>query len=180
VALLRYRRPDFDDHTFEEQLDLVDQHRRRINTFLKKQREHAKFLEYGTPEGMPTQVVERARDQVKAAVLRDVEKRSHREIADMLGVDVSEERSKIDMKKPEIAALVREGRRLLDNVLPGIGWRKHAEDMKTDADRYRSLSDEEKEIEALVESTGWTIERARWLYETHPGAAKFLALLANP
>jgi hypothetical protein len=129
---------------------------------------------------MPTQVVERARDQVKAAVLRDVEKRSHREIADMLGVDVSEERSKIDMKKPEIAALVREGRRLLDNVLPGIGWRKHAEDMKTDADRYRSLSDEEKEIEALVESTGWTIERARWLYETHPGAAKFLALLANP
>ena len=180
VALLRYRRPDFDDHTLEEQLDLVDQHRGRINMFLEKQREHAKFLEYGTPEGMPTQVVERARDQVKAAVLRDVEKRSHREIADMLGVDVSEERSKIDMKKPEIAALVREGRRLLDNVLPGIGWRKHAEDMKTDADRYRSLSDEEKEIEALVESTGWTIERARWLYETHPGAAKFLALLANP
>jgi hypothetical protein len=180
VALLRYRRPDFDDHTLEEQLDLVDQHRGRINTFLEKQREHAKFLEYGTPEGMPTQVVERARDQVKAAVLRDVEKRSHREIADMLGVDVSEERSKIDMKIPEIAGLVREGRQLLDNVLPGIGWRKHAKDMKTDADRYRDLSDEEKEIEALVENKGWTVERARWLYETHPGAAKFLAKLAQP
>jgi hypothetical protein len=89
-------------------------------------------------------------------------------------------RHKENMKIPEIADLVRDGRGLLDTVLPGIGWRKHAEDMKTDADRYRSLSDEEKEIEALVESTGWTIERARWLYETHPGAAKFLALLANP
>jgi hypothetical protein len=61
-----------------------------------------------------------------------------------------------------------------------IGWQKHAEDMKTDADRYGSLSKEEKEIEALVENTGWTVERARWLYETHPGAAKFLAHLAHP
>jgi hypothetical protein len=180
VALLWYRRPDFDDHTLEEQLDLVDQHRQRINTFLEKQREHAKFLEYGTPEGIPTQVVERARDQVKAAVLTDVEKLSHSEIADILGVDVSEGRYKSDMKIPEIAALVRDGRRLLDNVLPGIGWRKHAEDMKADADRYKSLSDEEKEIEALVEVTGWTVERARWLYETNPGAAKFLAILAHP
>ena len=81
VALLRYRRPDFDDHTLEEQLDLVDQHRGRISTFLEKQREHAKFLEYGTPEGMPTRVVERARDQVKAAVPADVEGLPHKERA---------------------------------------------------------------------------------------------------
>jgi hypothetical protein len=172
VALLRYRRPDFDDHTFEEQLDLVDQHRRRINTFLKKQREHAKFLEYGTPEGIPTRVVERARDQVKAAVLADVEGLSHKKIAKKLGVDVPK-RHKENMKIPEIAALVRDGRGLLDNVLPGIGWRRHAEDMKADADRHRDLSDEEKKIEALVENTGWPVERARWFYETNPNAAKF-------
>jgi hypothetical protein len=180
VALLRYRRPDFDDHTLEEQLDLVDQHRLRINAFLEKQTEHAKFLEYGTPKGMPTRVVERARDQVKAAVLADVEGLTHEKIANRLGVDVSEERYKGDMKIPEIAALVRDGRRLLDNVLPGIGWRKHAEDMKADADRYRDLSDEKKEIEALVENTGWPIERARRFYKTDPDAAKFLAILAHP
>jgi hypothetical protein len=172
VALLRYRRPDFDDHTFEEQLDLVDQHRRRINTFLKKQREHAKFLEYGTPEGIPTRVVERARDQVKAAVLADVEGLSHEKIANKLGVDVPK-RHKENMKIPEIAALVRDGRELLDNVLPGIGWRGHAEDMKADADRFRDLSDEEKEIEALMENTGWPVERARRFYKTNPNAAKF-------
>jgi hypothetical protein len=179
VALLRYRRPDFDDHTFEEQLDLVDQHRRRINTFLKKQREHAKFLEYGTPEGIPTRVVERARDQVKAAVLADVEGLSHEKIANKLGVDVPK-RHKENMKIPEIAALVREGRGLLDNVLPGIGWQKHAEDMKTDADRYRDLSDEDKEIERLAENMNWTVERARRLYKTDPSAAKFLAILPHP
>ena len=62
---------------------------------------------------------------------------------------------------------------LLDNVLPGIGWGKHAEDMKADAERYRDLSDEDKEIEALVEVTGWPVERARWLYKNQPGFAKF-------
>jgi hypothetical protein len=179
VALLRYRRPDFDDHTLEEQLNLVDQHRGRINMFLEKQREHAKFLEYGTPEGMPTQVVERARDQVKAAVLADVEGLPHEDIANRLGVDVPES-YKVNMQIPEIAALVRDGRRLLDNVLPRIGWQKHAEDMKADADRYRDLSDEDKEIEALVENTGWPIKRARRFYETNPGAAKFLAILPHP
>jgi hypothetical protein len=179
VALLRYRRPDFDDHTLEEQLDLVDQHRLRINAFLEKQTEHAKFLEYGTPKGIPTRVVERARDQVKAAVLADVEGLSHEKIANKLGVDVPK-RHKENMKIPEIAALVREGRGLLDNVLPGIGWQKHAEDMKTDADRYRDLSDEDKEIERLAENMNWTVERARRLYKTDPSAAKFLAILPHP
>jgi hypothetical protein len=173
VALLRYRRPDFDDHTLEEQLDLVDKHRGRINKFLEKQREHAKFLEYGTPEGMPTRVVERARDQVKAAVLADVEGLPHKEIANRLGVDVSDDEYKVNMQIPEIADLVRDGRRLLDNVLPGIGWRMHTEVIKADADRYRDLSDEDKEIETLVENTGWPIERARRFYETNPNAAKF-------
>jgi hypothetical protein len=174
VALLRYRRPDFDDHTLEEQLDLVDQHRRRINKFLEKQREHARFLEYGTPKGIPTRVVERARDQVKAAVLADVEDLSHKEIANKLGVDVPA-RHKENMKIPEIADLVSDGRGLLDNVLPGIGWRKHAEDMKADADRYKALSKEEKDIERLAENMDWPVERARWLYKTDPAAAKFLS-----
>ena len=88
-------------------------------------------------------------------------------------MDVSDDSYKVNMQIPEIADLVRDGRRLLDNVLPGIGWRKHAEDMKADAKRYRVLSDEDKEIETLVENTGWPIERARRFYETNPNAAKF-------
>jgi hypothetical protein len=84
-------------------------------------------------------------------------------------------RHKENIKIPEIADLVRDGRGLLDNVLPGIGWRKHAEDMKADADRYKALSKEEKDIERLAENMDWPVERTRWLYETDPAAAKFLS-----
>jgi predicted DNA-binding protein (UPF0251 family) len=173
VALLRYRRPDFDDHTLEEQLDLMDRHRRHINKLLEKQSEHIKFLEYGTPQGTP-RAVDLARDQVKAAVLADVEGLSHKEIANRLGVDVPD-RYEINAKIPKITDLARDGREPLDEVLGEIEWRKHAEGMKVEGERYRSLSEVEKEIERLAENMGWTVERARSLYRTNPGAAKFLA-----
>ncbi len=173
VAFLRYRRPDFDDHTLEEQLDLMDRHRRHINKVLEKQSEHIKFLEYGTPQGTP-RAVDLARDQVKAAVLADVEGLSHKEIANRLGVDVPD-RYEINAKIPKITDLVRDGRELLDKVLGEIEWREHAEGMKAEGERYRSLSEIEKEIERLAENMGWTVERARSLYRTNPGAAKFLA-----
>jgi hypothetical protein len=71
LSLLRYRRPAFDGHTFEEQLDFLNQHRRVVNAFLKEQRKHVAFLEYGTSEGIP-RAGQLARDQVKAALLADV------------------------------------------------------------------------------------------------------------
>jgi predicted RNase H-like HicB family nuclease len=173
VALLRYRRPDFDRHVLEEQLDLLDRHWRHINKFLVKQREHIKFLEYGTPKGTP-RAVDLAQDQVKAAVLADIEGLSHKEIANRLGVDVPD-RYEINAKIPKITDLVRDGRALLDEVLGEIEWREHAEGMKAEGERYRSLSEEGKEIERLAENLGWTVKRARLLYQTNPGAAKFLA-----
>jgi hypothetical protein len=47
--------------------------------------------------------------------------------------------------------------------------------MKADADRYKALSKVEKDIERLAENMDWPVERARWLYETDPAAAKFLS-----
>ena len=90
LALLQYRRPDFSEHILEQQLVLVDKHRRKINEFLEKQREHMAFLEYRTEKGIPKRVVERAQDQVKAAILKDVEELSHREIANRLGITFDE------------------------------------------------------------------------------------------
>ena len=175
VALLRYRRPDFDGYTLEDQLDLVDEHRKRINKFLKKQREYMAFLEYGTLEGTPS-AAKRARDQIRAAILRDVEKRSHRYIAKKLAITFDEERYKGDMKIPEVTALVREGRRLLDDVFAGEGgWQTRAEQMKAEAERYTSLDEESKLIERVAENTGWTVEKARSFCQTNPGLAEFMA-----
>jgi hypothetical protein len=179
LTLLRYRRPDFDGHTFEEQLDLLDQHRGVVNAFLKEQREHVAFLEYGTSEGIP-RAGELARDQVKAALLADVENRPHREIANKLDVEITGRSYDIYAKIPAVTRMIEEGQRLLNEGLPETSWPKYAEQLKVEGERYRSLSTEEKDIERLAENMDWTVEHARWLYETNPGAAKFLALLAHP
>jgi hypothetical protein len=184
VALCRYRRPDFDACPLEEQLDLLNQHRKRINKFLEKQRDHVRFLEYGTTKGLPTRVVNLARDQVKAAVLKDVEDLSPREIADKLDVTLDELDEKRyeegDSKIPVVSGLIEDGQLLLGKVFRGEGgWQKRAERMKAEAERYRSLSAEDKEIEALAESKGWTVEKARSYYRANPEGARFsLDLLA--
>jgi hypothetical protein len=174
LTLLRYRRPDFDGHTFDEQLDLLDQHRRVVNTFLKEQREHVAFLEYGTSEGIP-RAGQLARDQVKAALLADVENLLHREIANKLDVHISGRSYDIYAKVPAVTRMIEEGQRLLNEGLPETSWPKYAEQMKVEAERYSSLSTEEKDIERLAENMDWPVERARWLYDTDPAAAKFLA-----
>jgi predicted DNA-binding protein (UPF0251 family) len=174
LALLRYRRPGFDDYTFEQQLDLLDRHRSVVNAFLKEQREHVAFLEYGTREGIPRSN-ELARDQVKAAVLSDVEGLRHREIANRVGVDTEGRSYDIYAKIPAVTKLIKEGRRILEEASGEMEWRKRAEWMKVEAKRYRSLSEEEKEIEALAESTGWSIEEARSCYQRNPEEARFLA-----
>lgn len=174
VALLRYRRPDFDDHEFEGQLDLLDQCRRYMNSFLEEQKKLTKYVEYGNPTGIP-RAVERARDQVRAAVLADVEGLSHREIADALGEDVPG-KYEVNMKAPTVGALVRDGRSLLQEALRETGqqWPERAEEMKAEGERYGSLSEAEKEVERLAENTGWSLERARYFYRANPDVAKFL------
>jgi len=179
AALLRHHRPDFDARPLKEQLDLLDWHRKRVNGFLAVQRKHAAFLEYGTAKGLP-KAVQSARDQVKAAVLADVGNRRHRDIATELDLDVPVDRKKDDMKIPQVADLVRDGRLLLDRVLGERGWQRKVEEMKAEAECYRSLSEEEKEIEALAETMGWTIEDARSLYRTNPEMARFLATPLHP
>ncbi len=115
AALLRHRRPDFDARPLDEQLNMLDQHRKRVNGFLAEQRRHAAFLEYGTARGLP-KAVRAARDQVKAAVLADVGGRRHIEIARAIGLEVPAEatdRYKVDMKIPQVSDMVRDGRLLL-------------------------------------------------------------------
>jgi predicted RNase H-like HicB family nuclease len=69
AALLRHHRPDFDARPLEEQLELLDRHRKRVNGFLEQQRKHTAFVEYGRPVGLP-KAVQNARDQVEASRAR--------------------------------------------------------------------------------------------------------------
>jgi len=86
-----------------------------------------------------------------------------------------------DSKIPEVTRLIESGRGHLDEVLRGEGgWQKHADNMKAEAERYRSLSNEEKEIEALAESIGWTVEHTRLRYHDKPAMVRFLAEARYP
>lgn len=175
VTLLRCRQPGFDARSLEEQLEMLNQYRKHVNKFLEQQRKHAAFLEYGGPEGLP-KVVKNAANQVRAAVLADVEGVSHLAIATELGLDVHKNRYEAHRQVSLVANLVNDGRTLLDKVFGWGGWRRKAEEMKAEASRYKALSEEEKEIEALAEKMQLPLEEARSLFRRSPEVARFLAI----
>jgi hypothetical protein len=162
VALLRHRRPDFDDLDLEEQLMLVGKFRRLVNRSLEAQRDLAAFLEYGTPQqGLPKRVVEQARAQVRAAVLADVEGLSPRDMADELGVPIPE-RYGVNKKIPAVQRMVEAGRDILDKALGEGEWSNRAQEMKSEAEHYLfSLDDRGRMIEDLVRWHGWSPEVAQ-------------------
>ncbi len=160
VALLGHRRPDLDDLDIKEQLRLVGKFCSLVNRSLEAQRDLAAFLEYGIPQGLPKRVVEQARAQVRAAVLADVERLSHRDIAIELGEPIPE-RYDIDMKLPAVQGMIREGRDILDNALGEGEWSNRAQEMKSDAEHYLSLDEWGRMIEDLARWHGWSPEVAR-------------------
>jgi hypothetical protein len=104
--------------------------------------------------------VEQARAQVRAAVLADVEGLSHRDIAVELGVP-NPERYDINMKIPVVQRMVEAGRDILDKALGEGEWSTTAQEMKSDAEHYRSLDERGRMIEDLVRWHGWSPEVAR-------------------
>lgn len=162
VALLRHRRPDFDDLDLEEQLMLVGKFRRLVNRSLEAQRDLAAFLEYGTlQQGLPKRVVEQARAQVRAAVLADVEGLSPRDMADELGVPIPERYGE-NKKIPAVQRMVEAGRDILDKALGEGEWSNRAQEMKSEAEHYLfSLDDRGRMIEDLVRWHGWSPEVAQ-------------------
>jgi hypothetical protein len=183
VALLRHRRPDFDDLDLEEQLRLVGKFCSLVNNSLKAQRDLAAFLEYGTSQqGLPKSVVEQARAQVRAAVLADVEGLSHYDIAVELGEPIPE-RYRIDMKIPAVQRLVREGRDILDKALGEGEWSNRAQEMKSDAEHYLKLNKMGRMIEDLARWHSWSPEVARARREDPTGfesIIRFLHIAAGP
>ncbi len=161
LALLRYRRSEFDSLPFEEQVALFERHCDYVDRLLEASRKHAAFVEYGSQKGLSTRTVETVRDQIRAVILADVENLKHKEIATRMGISFSEAKYKETMEVPEVKNLVIEGRNLLKRALGAEGWRNHAETMKKDADRFDSLSEQERDLEIMADQTGLPIEKVR-------------------
>ncbi|MEW6636041.1 MAG: hypothetical protein AB1425_04415, partial [Actinomycetota bacterium] len=126
LALLRYHRPGFDDLPVEERAGLVADACAHVNGFLETLRKLATFLEHGRPGRRgPTATRVTARD-VTAAVLKDVDGLTYREIGDKFGlllpVDFGHKGDHATVRK-----MVIRGRKVLEQALGAEGWRAHAE-----------------------------------------------------
>ncbi len=157
LLLLRHYRDDFDRLPPEDKAALVEHTCSHINEFLESLRKLTAFLEYGEPGKKTSPKTKAANQDVKAAVLKDVAGLTHRGIVAELGLNLS-----ADYKGdyPKVRQMVKRGRYFLEYALSKEGWQEHIEDMKTEAERWASLSENEQDAEAMSEALGIPYEKA--------------------
>jgi hypothetical protein len=143
LALLRDRRPGFDELPLEEQLDALKMASSYVSEIVANSLKLMKFLEYGTARGLPTRMPETAAKRMEAAVLKDVGGKSLEEIAERFDIP---EPPNFPIKKdyPEVRDLVKKGRSLLEGALGKDGWRERKKTMKAEMQRWQSLSKKEQ------------------------------------
>jgi hypothetical protein len=165
VPLLLYYRPELRDHSEQEFFRYVDECSRYINVFLNALRNLQGFLEYGDPDQHKlTPAAKHAKRDVQAAVLGDVDGLSYRQIGERLRVPPPRD---IEIKRDHqtVRAMVKRGRRILEEAFGKEGWRERAKTMRADKARWQSLSYEEQDKEIEIERTAReldiSIEEAR-------------------
>jgi transposase len=159
VLLLRYHRPGFDDAPLEERASLLAETCTYLNDFLEALKKFMTFVEYGTPGRGAVPVARSIARDVKAAVLKDVEGLSYRQIGERFGVpppaDFSYKGDHAAVRK-----MVGRGRKFLKAGLGGEGYASHVQAMKEEARRRHAMSDAEREAEDLAEDFGISYEEA--------------------
>jgi hypothetical protein len=159
LMLLRYHRPGFDALPLEQRVELLAETCISVNAFLEALRKLISFLEHGLPGRRgpaPTRLVGR---DVQAAVLKDVDGLTYREVAEELGVPLPADFI-IKGDHPAVRRMVTRGRAVLESALGGEGWLRQVEAMKAEAARWSSLSEARREAEAEAEALGIPFEEA--------------------
>ncbi|WP_143527466.1 sigma-70 region 4 domain-containing protein [Rubrobacter xylanophilus] len=159
LLLLRYHRPGFDEQPLEEKAALLGETCAYVNEFLDSLRKLMAFVEYGVPGRGTVPVARSVGRDVKAAVLKDVEGLTYREIGKRLGVSPPRDFS-YKGDHPTVRKMVGRGRRFLKMGLGEEGWQGQVEAMKEEAKRRRGMSEVEREAEDLAEAFGIPYEEA--------------------
>ncbi|QYJ15615.1 hypothetical protein Rxycam_01439 [Rubrobacter xylanophilus DSM 9941] len=159
LLLLRYHRPGFDALPLEERAGLLAEACAHLNDSLEALRKFMAFVEYGVPGRGAVPVARTIARDIKAAVLKDVEGLTYRQIGERLGIpppaDFGYKGDHASVRK-----MVGRGRRFFRAALGEEGYASHVEAMKEEARRRHAMSATEREAEDLAEAFGIPYEDA--------------------
>lgn len=159
LLLLRYHRPGFDTLPLEERAALLADSCAHLNESLEALKKFMAFVEHGIPGRGAVPVAKSVSRDVKAAILKDVESLTYKQIDERLGVpppaDFSYKGDHAAVRK-----MVGRGRRFFKTGLGEEGYASHVESMKEEGKRRRGMSEIEREAEDLAEIFGIPYEDA--------------------
>lgn len=159
LLLLRYHRPGFDALPLEERAALLADSCAHLNDSLETFKKFMAYIEHGVPgRGAVPAAKSIARD-VKAAIFKDVEGLTYRQIGERIGVQPP---ANFGYKgdHASVRKMVGRGRKFFRTGLGDEGYESHVEAMKEEAKRRRGMSSIEREVEDLAETFGIPYEEA--------------------
>jgi hypothetical protein len=151
--LLRCHQLGFDDLPPQERTNLLLDACAYDNRLLEALRKLVRFLEHGEINFRGPAALKVAGRDIQAAVLREVDRLTNREIGEHLGVPLPAD-FRIKGDHPTVRKMVGRGRRILKAVLGEEGWKEQARGMKAEAKRLRSKSDTQRQAELEAEAFG--------------------------
>jgi hypothetical protein len=137
VRILRYHSPGFDDLPAHERTNLVVDACAYVNRLLEALRKLVTFLEHGEMNFRGPAALKVAGREVEAAVLRDVDGLTNREIGERLGVPLPTD-FRIKADHPTVRKRVGRGRKALKAALGEEGWKVQVRVMQAKAESWRS------------------------------------------
>jgi hypothetical protein len=151
--LLRYHSPWLDELALEERAELIEETCAHINEFLEVLHKLMTFLEHGKPKRRGPAATKVAARDVKAAVLKEVDGLTNRQIAEALCMNLPTD-FLIKGDYPTVRKMVRRGRSALVAALGEEGWRAQAQAMKEEAEWWHSRNEIQRRAELEAEALG--------------------------
>ena len=160
--LLRYFRPELDDMSEKERIELLDRTIGYINDYLKALRRLTAFLQYGKAgayEGLPTKPVTQAKKQVRAAEFRELVRTErgdplpYAKIGKLLGEKPTPGQAPRSYER-RIKGMVEDGKGILKQALGEQGYRDYMEERRAELEHWQTLSKDEQAAIHMEETFG--------------------------
>jgi hypothetical protein len=160
--LLRYFRPELDDMSEKERIELLERTIGYINEYLKALRRLTAFLQYGKTgayEGLPTRQVTQAAKQVRAAEFRELVRTErgaplpYAKIGKLLGEKPTPGQAHRSYEG-RIKGMVEDGKGILKQALGEQGYRDYMEEKRAELEHWQMLSKDEQDAIQMEENFG--------------------------